>query len=73
MGGDSPRAQQAACSGLRGGGRVKRADGHGNRGRIKIQEDQSPKTTLQVRNFALTPLALTPLAPPGARDLKLPW
>jgi hypothetical protein len=61
MGGDSPTAQQAALSGLEGSARrhhvLNRAS---NRGRIKIQEDRSPKTILQVRNFALTSFAFYP-------------
>jgi hypothetical protein len=62
MGGDSPTAQQAAGSAAkRGRGRgVKRSDRHGNRGQIKIQEDRSPKTTRQVRNFAPTSFAFYP-------------
>jgi hypothetical protein len=50
MGGDSPTAQQAACSGLRLTAKASRFElqsffrrlgnrGHGNRGQIKIQED----------------------------------
>jgi F0F1-type ATP synthase epsilon subunit len=65
IGGDSPTAQQAACSGLRLSAKVSRFELHGNRGQIKIQEDHSPKITIQVRNFALSPLALS-----EARDLK---